>query len=257
MRRGIRRPTTRDALRAEVLRVRGGRRLAGIALVALVATCASAATVALLVGALAPAPVEVAVAAVHRGSAAHVAVAVAVGLLVGGDHRTGTATLAWMQLGGRRRLAVVAAVQAGLAAALAIGSAVVALGMVALATRAPMEAVAAVVAAHVGLTALWSTWLVCVATLTGSTLATIACGLVVPMAVEPVSSGLLVAAGAGGVQRILPTTALRMLGELAAGGERVVLAPAAASDAWLVPCVVLAWTGVLAALAWRRANRAP
>ncbi|MFC7432311.1 MULTISPECIES: hypothetical protein [unclassified Agrococcus] len=257
MRRGIHRPSTRDALRAEMLRIRGTRRLVGIALTAILATVASAATVALLVDALRPGPAEAAVVAVHRGSAAQVAIAVVVALLVGGDHRHGTATLAWMQLGGRRRLAIVAAVQAALAAAVALGSASAALAIVTGVAAAPMHAVPAVVAAHVGLMVVWSAWLACVATLTGSTLATLACGLVVPIAVEPVVSGLLAAAGASGVQRLLPTTALRMLGELAAGGERVVIAPASTSDAWLVPCVVVVWTCVLAALAWRRASRAP
>ena len=60
----MRRVSTRDAVRAEVLRLRGTRRLLGIAVVAAVATVAAGATAALLVGALAPTALEATVVAV-------------------------------------------------------------------------------------------------------------------------------------------------------------------------------------------------
>lgn len=257
MSRGIRRPPMRDVVRAELLRLRGGRRIAVLAAVAVGASTASALSTALLVGALRPAPLEAAVVAVHRGSAASVAIALAVAVLVGADHRHGTAALAWMQLGGRRRLLVIAAVQVALAATLAALGGGMALAAVGLLADAAFEGAPAVLAAHVALMALWSTWLVCVVTLTGSMLTTVACGLAVPLVVEPAVAGALVAAGAPGFERMLPTTALRMLGELAAAGERVVLAPGSPDDAWIVPCVVVGWTVLLTGLAWRRAGLAP
>lgn len=257
MRRGIRRPSWRAAVHAEVLRLRGGRRIAVIVAVAIVATTASALSTALLVGALVPGPIEASVVAVHRGSAGALAVALAVGLLVGADHRIGTATLAWMQLGGRRRLVVVAAVQAALAAILALASGGAALAVVGALAGATLGSVPLVLAAHVALMTVWSTWLTCSIVITRSQLVTIVVGVVGPIVVEPAVAGALAAAGASGLERLLPSTALRMLGELAAAGDRVVLAPAAPDDAWIVPCVVVAWTALLAGLAWCRAARAP
>ncbi|SDH34058.1 hypothetical protein [Agrococcus jejuensis] len=244
-------------MRAEVLRLRGGRRIAVIVAVAIAATVASALSTALLVGALAPDPLEASVVAVHRGSAAALAVALAVGLLVGADHRLGTASLAWMQLGGRRRLVVVAGVQTALAAILALASGGVALAIVGALAGAALEAVPLVLVAHVALMMLWSTWLTCSVVITRSQLVTIAVGIVGPVVVEPAVAGALAAAGARGFERLLPSTALRMLGELAATDDRVVLASTAAGDAWILPCVVVGWSVLLMGLAWRSAARAP
>ncbi|GAA2171401.1 hypothetical protein GCM10009846_05120 [Agrococcus versicolor] len=257
MRRGVHPVGWRAAMGSELLRLRGGRRALAIGASAVVATLVATAPVVLLASTLAPGPAEAAAAAVHRGSGAHVGVAVAVGLLVGADHRHGTATLGWLQLGGHGRLAAVAAGQALLAVLLATASASIALLLVASLAGVPLDGIPLALGVHVALTVLWSAWLVCLVTVTRSTLVTIACGVLVPAVLEPAISGSLAMVGAAGVQRLLPGTALRMLGELAAPGDRVVLAAVDPVDPVLLPAVVGCWTLLLAILALRRALRGP
>jgi hypothetical protein len=257
MRRGIHPVGWRAALGSELLRLRGTRRALAIGATALLATLAATAAAVLLVSTHAPGAAEAAIVAIHRGSGAQVGVAVAVGLLVGADHRHGTATLGWLQLGGHGRLAAVAVGQAIVAIVVATACAAIALALVTALTGAPMRDIPLALGSHVALAVLWSWWLVCLATLTRSTLVTIACGVLVPAVVEPAIAGSLAMVGAEAVQRLLPSTALRMLGELEAPGDRVVLAAVDPVDPVLLPVVVGGWTLLLTVLALLRATRGP
>lgn len=200
--------------------------------------------------------IETSTVVVSRGSSAPLAVAVLAGLAVAAPYRDGS----WLHAA----LAAPSPARRMLAGAVPVVSLAIVLGVVAVAAAAagaailgpsPLAALPLAGAAHLGVVALWSTWMLGLGHATRSPLATLGIGAGMPLVVEPALSGLLAQTPLAEARWLLPATSLRSLAELPVGDGAVLDGPPPEAAPLLV-IAALGWTAAAVLAGWLRARAA-
>ena len=243
---------------AELVAMRG-RRLAWCAAVATLGSFAGGLAMGALVVPFAGAidPAEASTVVVSRGSAAQAAVAVLAGLAIAAPYRDGSWMHAALAAPSPMRRLLAGAVPV-LALALGLGGLAIAAAAAGASLVEPgaLAALPAAAGIHLAVVGVWTWWMLCLAHASRSALATLAVGQGLPLVVEPALAGLLAqTAMADARWALLPSLALRSLGELPSGGGAVLDGPPP-EQAPLLLVALTAWTAAATVVAWLRARRA-
>lgn len=240
-------------VRAEVRALLIGRRQGWALAIAIFGSAAGGAASSALVAQLGQMPaLDAATTIVSRGSAALLAITLFAGLGVAGPYRDG----AWVHAAlaeprPTRRLLNAAAPTVALGLALAATAALAAILGAAVVALPAASAIAIAMGAHLAVAALWSLWMLLLAHAMRSPLGVLAIGAGLPLVVEPLLGGLLAQTPMPEARWLLPSTALRALGELPVV-EGAVIARLEPQLVPLVVIVVAGWTSVIVAAAWLR-----
>lgn len=240
-------------LRAEARSLLIGRRQGWALAVAVLGSLAGGAASSALVAQLGQMPaLDAATTIVSRGSAALLAITLLAGLGVAGPYRDGAWVHAALAVPGpTRRLIIAASPVIALGLLLAAVAALAAILGAAVVALPAASAIVIAVSAHLAIAALWSLWMLLLAHAIRSPMGVLAIGAGLPLVVEPLVGGLLAQTSTPEVRWLLPSTALRAIGELPVV-EGVVIARLDPQLVPLVVAVVAGWTAVLAAAAWLR-----